>query len=74
MGKEYNVKPGCPHLIERIESGLISYGNDIDINDNPFECGFDRFVNLDNDIDFLGKEKLIKIKEEGISKKLMGLT
>ena len=73
LGKEYNVKPGCPHLIERIESGLISYGNDIDINDNPFECGFDRFVNLDNDIDFLGKEKLIKIKEEGISKKLMGV-
>ena len=73
IGKEFNVKPGCPNLIERIESALLSYGNDMDINDNPFECGFDKFVNLDSDITFLGKEKLKKIKAEGISKKLMGV-
>ena len=23
-GKEFNVKPGCPHLIERIEGALLS--------------------------------------------------
>ena len=73
IGKEFNVKPGCPHLIERIESGLLSYGNDVDINDNPLECGFDNYVNLDNDIEFLGKEKLKQIKLEGINKKLMGV-
>jgi len=73
IGKEFNVKPGCPNLIERIESALLSYGNDMDINDNPFECGFDKFVNLDSDITFLGIEKLKKIKFEGISKKLMGV-
>jgi|TARA_B100001971_G_scaffold209657_1_gene233645 dimethylsulfoniopropionate demethylase len=73
IGKEFNVKPGCPNLIERIESALLSYGNDMDINDNPFECRFDKFINLDSDITFLGKEKLKKIKSEGISKKLMGV-
>ena len=73
LGKDLNVKPGCPHLIERIESGLLSYLNDMDINDNPFECGFDKFVNLDNDIDFLGKDKLKEIKRNGIEKKLMGV-
>ncbi len=72
-GKDFDVKPGCPNLIERIESALLSYGNDIDINDNPLECGFDKFVNVDSDINFLGKEKLIKIKSEGVSKKLMGV-
>ena len=72
-GKEFNVKPGCPHLIERIESGLLSYGNDMDINDNPLECGMDKFVKLDNNINFLGKEKLIQIKNSGIKKKLMGV-
>ena len=41
VGKEFNVGPGCPNLIERIESALLSYGNDFDNNDNPFECGFD---------------------------------
>jgi dimethylsulfoniopropionate demethylase len=73
IGKEYNVKPGCPHLIERIESALLSYGNDFDLNDNPLECGFDKYVNLDSDIEFLGKQKLIEIQKEGISKKLMGV-
>ncbi len=73
VGKEFNVKPGCPNLIERIESGLLSYGNDMDNNDNPLECGFDKFVNIDSDVDFLGKVKLIKIKSDGISKKLMGV-
>ena len=73
IGKEFNVKPGCPNLIERIESGLISYGNDIDTNDNPLECGFDKYVNLDSDVKFLGKEKLKKIKLEGISKKITGV-
>ena len=73
IGKEFNVRPGCPHYIERIESGLLSYGNDFDLNDNPLECGFDSYVDLDNDIDFLGKEKLKQIKESGISKKLMGI-
>ena len=72
-GKDLDVKPGCPNLIERIESALLSYGNDIDINDNPLECGFDKFVNVDSDINFLGKERLIKIKSEGVSKKLMGV-
>ena len=72
-GKEFDVKPGCPNLIERIESALLSYGNDMDINDNPLECGFDKYVNLDSDIIFLGKESLKKIKREGIKRKLMGV-
>ena len=73
VGVEFNIKPGAPNLIERLESSLLSYGNDMDIGDNPLECGFDKYVNLDNDINFLGKEALKKIKAEGIKKKLMGV-
>ena len=73
IGKEFNIKPGCPNLIERIESGLLSYGNDIDNGDNPYECGFDKYINIDSQVNFLGKEKLKKIKSEGIKKKLMGV-
>ena len=71
-GKEFNVKPGCPNLIERIESGLLSYGNDMDNSDNPYECGLDKYVNIESHVDFLGKEKLIKYNKNGIKKKLMG--
>ena len=72
-GSEFNVKAGCPNLIERIESALLSYGNDFDNRDNPFEANFDKFINLDSEINFLGKEKLKKIKQDGISRKLMGV-
>ncbi len=73
IGKKFNIKPGCPNLIERIESGLLSYGNDMDNGDNPYECGFDKYINIDSDIDFLGKEKLKQVKSDGIKKKLMGV-
>ncbi len=73
IGKEFNIKPGCPNLIERIESGLLSYGNDMDNGDNPYECGFDKYINIDSDVDFLGKEKLKQIKADGIKKRLMGV-
>ena len=73
LGNELNVKPGCPNLIERIESALLSYGNDMDNNDNPLECGLDKYVNLDTDVNFLGKEKLKEIKKKGVTRKLMGV-
>ena len=73
VGKEFNIMPGCPNLIERIESGLLSYGNDFDNNDNPFECGFDKYVNLESNVVFLGKDKLIEIQKKGVKRKLMGV-
>ena len=73
FGKEFNVKPGYPNLIERIESALLSCGNDFDNNDNPLECGFDKYINLNSDVEFIGKDKLKKIQSIGITKKLMGL-
>ena len=73
VGKEFNVEAGCPNLIERIEGALLSYGNDMDNDDNPLECGLDKYVNLDTDINFLGKEKLKEIKKKGVTRKLMGV-
>ena len=73
IGQSFNLKAGCPNHIERIEGGLLSYGNDMDIGDNPLECGFEQYVNLESDVVFLGKESLKKIKKSGIKKKLMGV-
>ena len=52
---------------------MLSYGNDMDNNDNPFECGLDKYVNLESNIEFLGKKALQKVKLEGIKRKLMGV-
>ena len=73
VGKEFDVKPGCPNLIERIESALLSYGNDMDNDDNPLECGLDKYVNLDAEVNFLGKDKLKELRKKGITRKLMGV-
>jgi len=72
-GKEHDIQPGHTSSIRRIEGGLLSYHADADINTNPFELGFDRLVNLDTDIEFIGKEKKKKIKQEGIKRKQVGL-
>ena len=73
IGKEFDLKPGTPNHPERIEGGLLSYGSDMDIFDNPFECGFDKYVDLDSDILFLGKDSLKKIRKKGVKRKLMGV-
>ena len=72
-GKEFSVEPGCPNLIERIESALLSAGNDFDSGDNPYECGFDKYIDIESDINYLGKKALIEISKVGIRKKLMGI-
>ena len=73
VGKEFNVKPGCPNLIERIEGGLLSYGNDFDNGDNPYECGFEKYIDVESNINYLGKKALIQVSKEGIKRKLMGV-
>ena len=73
VGRKYNIKPGAPNHAERIEGGLLSYGNDMLISDNPFECGFEKHVHLNSDVEFLGKNSLKKIWDRGIKRKLMGV-
>jgi glycine cleavage system aminomethyltransferase T len=72
-GRPYNIKPATPCWIERIESGLLNYWEDINDSTNPYEVGLGKFVELDQDVDFIGKEALKKIKADGIKRKLVGL-
>ena len=72
-GKEYGLQPGHTSSIRRIEGGMLSYHADADIQTNPFEVGLDRLVSLDNEINFIGKEALRQIKQDGIKRKQVGL-
>jgi len=72
-GKEYGLKPGHTSSIRRIEGGMLSYHADADIHTNPFEVGLERLVSLDNEINFIGKEALRQIKQDGIKRKQVGL-
>ena len=72
-GKPYDIKPGAPSTIERIESGLFSYGNDMTIENNPYEIGLGKYCAVDQEADFIGKAALQRIKAEGVTQKLMGV-
>ncbi len=73
VGKEHGLRPGHTSSIRRIEGGMLSYHADADIHTNPFELGLDRLVNLDSEVNFIGKKALKKIRQEGIKRKQIGL-
>ena len=72
-GARYKIGPGTPNYVARLEGGLISYGADTDDRTNPFELGLDKFIDLDQDIDFIGKSALQEIKKRGVNRHFVGL-
>ena len=56
----------------RLEAGLPLHGHEIDEETTPIEAGLERFVGFDKD--YVGAEVLRKQKEEGVDRKLVGLT
>lgn len=64
-GKDLDVHAGCPNLIERIEGGLLSYGNDMTDDNTPHECGLGRFCNTNTAIGCVGRDALLRVAQEG---------
>ena len=56
----------------RLEARMCLYGNDIDSTTTPLEAGLAWTVKLD-DHDFIGKDALVRQKEQGLSRRLVGL-
>ena len=73
-GAACDIGPGAPNYIERVESGLLSYGADTVPDSNPFEVGLDKLIGLDRSDNFIGKQALLGIAEKGPSRKLVGVT
>ena len=57
-GEKYNIGPGAPNHVERVESALLSYGGDNTPDSNPFEVGMGRYVHTDIEADYIGKAAL----------------
>ena len=66
QGADLNVRAGGPNLIERIESGLLSYGNDMNFTHNPYECGLDAYMDLDADIESMSLPALRALRGKQI--------
>ncbi len=72
-GGQYDIGPGCPNLIERIEAGLLTYGTDVTRADTALEAGLDRYCSLDAPIAALGIEALRLQAAAGVSRRICGL-
>lgn len=74
-GAPYGIRPGAPNDLERIESGLVSYGADGRLQTNPcnpYEISLGKLVDLDRSDDFVGKAALAKIKAQGVIRQRVG--
>ena len=72
-GLPHGIGPGNPNNMERIESGLLSWGGDTDDNTNPFEVRMERYVHLDAPDDVVGIQALRRIAEAGPLRHQMGV-
>jgi len=72
QGEEFNLRVIAPGHARRIEAGILSYGQDMDIENNPFEVRLGWQVDLEKG-DYIGKEALARIKAEGVQQRLVGL-
>jgi aminomethyltransferase len=73
-GKEFGIKSiglGARDTL-RLEMGYCLYGNDINDTTSPIEAGLGWITKFTNDKDFINKEKLLKQKNEGVARKLVG--
>ena len=73
VGRPLGLHPGHTSSIRRIEGAMLSYHADMTLENNPFELGMDRLVDLDTDADFVSKSALTRIKKEGVTQLFVGL-
>jgi glycine cleavage system aminomethyltransferase T len=100
-GEEFGLRVIAPGHIKRLETGILSYGQDMDAETNPYECRLGwlidrsyrksdgvllntrdarRIARSNGDLevrpkssDFVGKDRLREIKQDGINQRLIGL-
>jgi aminomethyltransferase len=72
-GRPHQIKPTGPSDIRRIEAGILNWGADMTLENNPYEVGLGWLVDDDKQENYLGKEALARIKTQGVKRKLVGV-
>jgi glycine cleavage system aminomethyltransferase T len=72
-GKPYDIRPTGPSDIRRIEAGILDWGADMTLENNPYEVGLERLVDEGKTQDYVGKEALRRIKTAGVRRRLVGI-
>jgi glycine cleavage system aminomethyltransferase T len=74
-GQEFGVRPTGPSDIRRIEGAIFNWGADMTYENNAFEMGLERLVDLDSlsDEQSISLAAYRRIKAEGVSRKINGV-
>jgi glycine cleavage system aminomethyltransferase T len=73
-GEPFGIRAIAPSEARRIEAGIFNYGSDIRVEDTPFHIsGLEKFVELGQEQDFMGKAALMRLVEAGVDRKLVGV-
>ena len=75
-GKNYNISNCGMHAMDimRMESGFLHWGHDISPEENLYQAGLNFTISFKKNIDFIGRDALLKIKQEKLIKKFVMLS
>ena len=73
-GREFSLLPYGVLAMQslRLEKAFPLYGNDVNEDYTPFHVGLDRWIRFDKR-DFIGREALLRVQEEGLAERWVGL-
>ncbi len=73
-GEPFGARVIAPSEARRIEAGIFNYGSDMRIEDTPYHItGLERLVEVDQEADFIGKDALRRVRDQGVDRKLVGI-
>ena len=73
-GEPFGIRAIAPSEARRIEAGIFNYGSDMRVEDTPLHIsGLEKFVELEQEQDFIGKAALARLAEAGVDRKLVGI-
>ena len=72
-GKAHNIHPTGPSDIRRVEAGILNWGADMTLEDNVYQAGLEWLIDEGKRSDYVGRDALRRIKQEGVTRKLVGI-
>jgi len=75
-GKNFELSHCGMHAMDimRMESGFIHWGHDISPEENQYQAGLKFAISYKKNVDFIGKDALLKIKNKELDKRMMMFT
>ena len=75
-GKNFDLSHCGMHAMDimRMESGFLHWGHDISPEENQYQAGLKFTISFKKNINFIGKDALLKIKDKSLEKRMMMFT